>query len=45
MKIDVLTIAVAVLVIGALGSTLDLGDAFAGEPQVPSALQQGITQR
>ncbi|GAB3112389.1 hypothetical protein G8770_19450 [Aestuariicella hydrocarbonica] len=45
MKFDVLTIAVAVFVLGVLGSYLDLGEAFADEPQPPSALQQGITQR
>lgn len=45
MKIDVLTIAVAVFTLGVLASTLDLSEAFADEPQLPSALHQGITQR
>ncbi|MBU3068894.1 hypothetical protein KOI40_03625 [Aestuariicella sp. G3-2] len=45
MKVDVLTIAVVVFVLGVVGSSLDLGEAFADEPELPSALQQGITQR
>ncbi len=45
MKIDVMTIAVAVFTLGVLASALDLGDAFAEEPQLPSALHQGISQR
>jgi len=44
MKVDVLTIAVVVFVLGVVGSSLDLGEAFAGEQEMPSALQQGITQ-
>jgi hypothetical protein len=45
MKVDVLTIAVVVFVLGVLGSSLNLRAPFAGEPELPSALQQGITQR
>lgn len=41
MKFDVITVAVAVLMLGALASSLDLGEAFAGEEARPTALQQG----
>lgn len=45
MKIDVLTVVVAVFTLGVLASSLNLSEAFASEPQLPSALHQGITAR
>lgn len=45
MKVDVLTLAVVVFVLGVVGSSLDLRVPFTGEPELPSELQQGITQR
>jgi len=45
MKIDVMTIAVAVFTLGVLASAFDFSEAFADEPQVPSALHQGLSTR
>jgi hypothetical protein len=45
MKIDVLTIAAVVFTLGVLASAFDFSEAFAEEPQLPSALHQGLSQR
>ncbi len=45
MKIDVMTVAVAIFTLGVLASAFDFGEAFAEEPHLPSALHQGISQR
>ena len=46
MKNDVLTIAIVVFFIGVLISSVGLSDVFDDkEPEVPSALQQGVTLR
>ncbi len=46
MKNDVLTIAIVVFFIGVLISSVGLSDVFDDEePEVPPALQQGVTVR
>jgi hypothetical protein len=46
MKNDVLTIAIVVFFIGVLVSSVGLSGVFESEePEVPTALQQGVTLR
>ena len=43
MKTDVLTLAVAVFLVGVLASSVGASDLFKSESAPPTALQQGVT--
>ncbi|HEY7774645.1 MAG TPA: hypothetical protein VIC26_15785 [Marinagarivorans sp.] len=43
MRIDTLTMAIVVFVIGLLLSSFSLSDVFGGEPEAPAPHQQGFT--